>query len=114
MCGPLTVAILAPCHARPLSEPPPSSGGGKRRVCPRVAAESVPWHTGTLHGSAEAPWMTIVVGKLYWETTADAREQLFTPYGTRERVEMLVDHVTGRSRGFGFVARPNSTEAQAA
>src|SRR5262245_36745355 len=36
------------------------------------------------------------------------------PYGTRERVEMLVDRVTGRSRGFGFVAMPNSTEAQAA
>jgi cold-inducible RNA-binding protein len=58
--------------------------------------------------------MTIFVGNLYWETTADELEQLFAPYGTIERVEILVDRVTGRSRGFGFVEMPNSTEAQAA
>ena len=58
--------------------------------------------------------MTIFVGNLYWETTEDELEQLFAPYGTIERVEILVDRVTGRSRGFGFVEMPNSTEAQAA
>jgi cold-inducible RNA-binding protein len=58
--------------------------------------------------------MTIFVGNLYWETTEDELEQLFAPYGTVARVQILLDRVTGRSRGFGFVEMPNATEAQAA
>ena len=58
--------------------------------------------------------MTIFVGNLYWETTEDELEALFVPYGTVERVQILLDRVTGRSRGFGFVEMPNATEAQAA
>ena len=58
--------------------------------------------------------MTIFIGNLYWETTEDELEALFVPYGTVERVQILLDRVTGRSRGFGFVEMPNATEAQAA
>jgi cold-inducible RNA-binding protein len=58
--------------------------------------------------------MTIFVGNLYWDTTEDELEALFVPYGTVERVQILLDRVTGRSRGFGFVEMPNATEAQAA
>jgi RNA recognition motif-containing protein len=58
--------------------------------------------------------MNIFVGNLYWETTEDELEVLFVPYGTVERVQILMDRVTGRSRGFGFVEMPDATEAQAA
>jgi RNA recognition motif-containing protein len=58
--------------------------------------------------------MNIFVGNLYWETTEDDVEQLFASYGTVERVQILRDRETGRSRGFGFIEMPNATEAQAA
>jgi cold-inducible RNA-binding protein len=58
--------------------------------------------------------MNIFVGNLSWETTEDALEQLFAPYGIVDRVQIVMDRVTGRSRGFGFVEMPNRTEAQAA
>ena len=39
---------------------------------------------------------------------------MFTPYGRVERVQILQDRETGRSRGFGFVEMPDATAAQAA
>ena len=58
--------------------------------------------------------MNIFVGNLNWETTLEELEQLFAPYGTVERVQIVTDRATGRPRGFGFVEMPNSTQAQAA
>jgi cold-inducible RNA-binding protein len=58
--------------------------------------------------------MNIFVGNMNWETTEDELEELFAPYGTVERVQILLDRETGRSRGFGFVEMPNRLEAQAA
>src|SRR5262249_14152028 len=58
--------------------------------------------------------MNIFVGNLNWETTEDELEQWFAPYGTVERVRIMTDRVTGRSRGFGFVEMPDDAEAQAA
>ena len=58
--------------------------------------------------------MTIFVGNLYWQTTEDDLEQLFAPYGTVDRVQILRERETGRSRGFGFVEMSDDAEAQAA
>ena len=58
--------------------------------------------------------MTIFVGNLYWETTEDDVAQLFAPYGTVDRVQILRDRETGRSRGFGFVEMPDTHAAQTA
>src|SRR5215468_10736505 len=58
--------------------------------------------------------MNIFVGNLNWETTEDELEGLFVPYGTVDRVQIITDRDTGRSRGFGFVEMPDSSEAQAA
>ena len=58
--------------------------------------------------------MNIFVGNIYWETTEDDVEQLFASYGTVQRVQILLDRVTGRSRGFGFVEMPDDTQAQEA
>jgi len=58
--------------------------------------------------------MEIFVGNMHWETTEDALEELFAPYGRVDRVQIIMDRFTGRSRGFGFVDMPNRDEAQAA
>jgi cold-inducible RNA-binding protein len=58
--------------------------------------------------------MEIFVGNLSWETTEDALENLFAPYGRIGRVQIITDRETGRSRGFGFVEMPDAREAQAA
>jgi RNA recognition motif-containing protein len=58
--------------------------------------------------------MRIFIGNLDWGTTEDALRQLFDSYGAVERVQIVMDRDTGRSRGFGFVEMPNTTEARAA
>jgi RNA recognition motif-containing protein len=58
--------------------------------------------------------MNIFVGNLALTTTEEDLAQLFHPYGTIGRVQILQDRDTGRSRGFGFVEMPDATEAQAA
>ena len=58
--------------------------------------------------------MNIFIGNLALATTEEDLAQLFHPYGTIGRVQILQDRDTGRSRGFGFVEMPDATEAQAA
>jgi RNA recognition motif-containing protein len=58
--------------------------------------------------------MRIFVGNLAWATTEEELGQLFHPYGEVDRVQIVTDRATGRSRGFGFVEMPDATEAQAA
>ncbi|MDH3598570.1 MAG: RNA-binding protein [Candidatus Tectomicrobia bacterium] len=45
----------------------------------------------------------IYVGNLPFSTTAEAIQELFSPYGTVENVNLITDRETGRLRGFGFV-----------
>jgi RNA recognition motif-containing protein len=58
--------------------------------------------------------MRIFVGNLAYTTTDAELRQLFESYGEVRLVMILVDRKTGRSRGFGFVEMPDSTQAQAA
>jgi len=58
--------------------------------------------------------MQIFVGNLPFTTTEEDLALLFHPYGAIARVQIITNHVTGRSRGFGFVDMPDVTEAQAA
>ena len=58
--------------------------------------------------------MEVFVGNLAYTTTEPELRQLFEPYGTVERVNLIQDRETGRPRGFGFVEMPDATEAQAA
>jgi RNA recognition motif-containing protein len=41
-------------------------------------------------------------------------ENLFTPHGTVQSAQVIMDRDTGRSKGFGFVEMGNNNEAQAA
>ena len=58
--------------------------------------------------------MNIFVGNLAFSTTDHDLRQLFEPYGVVDKVSIITDRDTGRSRGFGFVEMPDSAAAKAA
>jgi RNA recognition motif-containing protein len=58
--------------------------------------------------------VNIFVGNLaYGATDHDIRE-LFEQYGVVDKVAIITDRDTGRSKGFGFVEMPDSSAAQTA
>ncbi len=56
----------------------------------------------------------IFVGTLNFNTSEDELRQLFAPYGQVDRVSIMTDRDTGRSRGFGFVEMANAEEGDKA
>jgi RNA recognition motif-containing protein len=52
----------------------------------------------------------IFVGNLSFSSTEESVRQMFEPYGTVDRVSIITDRETGRSRGFAFVEMPNDEE----
>ncbi len=62
----------------------------------------------------EGTLKNIFVGNLSFNTSEDELRQLFEPYGQVDRVSILTDRETGRSRGFGFVEMANSEEGEKA
>jgi cold-inducible RNA-binding protein len=56
----------------------------------------------------------IFVGNLSFNTSEEELRQLFEPYGQVDRVSIMTDRETGRSRGFGFVEMTNSEEGDKA
>lgn len=56
----------------------------------------------------------IFVGNLSFNTTDDVVRGYFEAYGTVDRVSIITDRETGRSRGFAFVEMPNDEEADRA
>lgn len=56
----------------------------------------------------------IFVGNLNYGATEDSIRSLFEPHGAVERVGLVIDRETGRSRGFAFVEMTDSGEADAA
>ena len=56
----------------------------------------------------------IFVGNLDFGATEDAVRALFEPFGNVERVSIMTDRDTGRSRGFAFVEMTNAEEADRA
>lgn len=56
----------------------------------------------------------IFVGNLDFGATEDSIRQLFEAHGTVERVSLVTDRDTGRSRGFAFVEMTDSGEADRA
>lgn len=56
----------------------------------------------------------IFVGNLNFNTSEDELRHMFEPYGTVDRVSILTDRETGRSRGFAFVEMSNSEEGDKA
>lgn len=58
--------------------------------------------------------MTLYVSNLSYVLNDYDLKKLFEQFGTVDRVTVVVDHGTGRSRGFGFVDMPSNTEAESA
>jgi len=58
--------------------------------------------------------MNIYVGHLSREATAEDLRRAFEQFGQVADTKVIIDRVTGISRGFGFVEMPNEAEARAA
>lgn len=56
----------------------------------------------------------LYVGNLPYDTQDADLEQLFSQHGTVESAQIIMDRMSGRSKGFGFVEMSNDQEAQAA
>ena len=58
--------------------------------------------------------MKLYVGNLSFQTTEGALEELFAQYGTVTEAMLVMDKMTQRPRGFGFVTMGSAEEAQKA
>ena len=56
----------------------------------------------------------IFVGNLDFKATEDQIRSLFEQHGAVERVSLMTDRDTGRSRGFAFVEMTDAAEAERA
>jgi cold-inducible RNA-binding protein len=56
----------------------------------------------------------IFVGNLDFNTSEDELRQLFEAYGQVDRVAIMTDRDTGRSRGFGFVEMSSAEDGEKA
>lgn len=58
--------------------------------------------------------MNIYVGNLSYQATDDDLRAAFEAFGQVSSAQVIKDKFTGRSRGFGFVEMPDSSEGQKA
>lgn len=58
--------------------------------------------------------INIYVGNLSYNASESDLEAAFAAYGEVQRVSIITDRETGRSRGFGFVEMPNREEGEKA
>jgi RNA recognition motif-containing protein len=56
----------------------------------------------------------IFVGNLSFNTSEDELRQIFEAFGQVDRISILTDRETGRSRGFAFVEMTNTEEGDKA
>lgn len=56
----------------------------------------------------------LYIGGLSYSTTDDVLKDAFAKVGNVESATVIIDRMSGRSRGFGFVEMSNDDEAQAA
>ena len=56
----------------------------------------------------------IFVGNLSFNTSEEELRQAFSVHGQVERVSIMTDRDTGRSRGFGFVEMSNGEDGEKA
>ncbi len=57
---------------------------------------------------------SLYVGNLEWNTTDNELEELFVPFGTVISAQIIKDHSTGKSKGFGFVKLEGEESAEKA
>lgn len=58
--------------------------------------------------------MNLYVGNLSWGVTSDDLKAAFAAFGEVSSAQVVMDKMTGKSRGFGFVEMPNAEQGNAA
>src|SRR5256885_2327549 len=58
--------------------------------------------------------MKLYVGNLSFETTENDLQDLFEQHGAVNEIHLMMDRMTGKSRGFAFVTMNDATQANAA
>ena len=58
--------------------------------------------------------MKLYVGNLSFETTENDLQDLFEQHGTVSEVNLMMDKMTGKSRGFAFITMNDAAQASAA
>ena len=58
--------------------------------------------------------MKMYVGNLSFETTENDLQDLFEQHGAVNEARLMMDRMTGKSRGFAFVTMNDDTQAKAA
>ena len=58
--------------------------------------------------------MKLYVGNLSFETTENDLQDLFEQHGTVNEVNLVLDRMTGKSRGFAFVTMNDGAQAKTA
>lgn len=53
----------------------------------------------------------LFVGNFSWNMGEEEMRELFAPYGELEDVKLIIDRMTWRSKGFGFVKFVNEEDA---
>ena len=56
----------------------------------------------------------LYVGNLTYNVNESDLEGIFSPFGTVQSAQVIVDRDTNRSKGFGFVEMSSDSEAEAA
>src|SRR5205814_8180300 len=56
----------------------------------------------------------LYVGNLAFETTENDLQDLFEQHGTVNEVNLMMDRMTGKSRGFAFITMNDGAQASAA
>jgi len=58
--------------------------------------------------------MKLYVGNLAFETTENDLQDLFEQHGQVSEVKLMMDRMTGKSRGFAFITMNDNAQATAA
>ena len=58
--------------------------------------------------------MKLYVGNLSFETTENDLQDLFEPHGQVSEVALMMDRMTGKSRGFAFITMNDKAQGEAA
>jgi cold-inducible RNA-binding protein len=82
-------------------------------VPPRLAENSILPPSSSLSNVGET-MKKLFVGNLDFGATEESIRSAFEAYGAVERVSLMTDRDTGRSRGFAFVEMTDASEADRA
>jgi len=58
--------------------------------------------------------MKIYIGQLPYDVNGNELKELFKEFGEINDVNLIMDHYSGRSKGFAFLEMPNNSEADTA